>query len=77
MLTEVFNRNPDVVAEVLRRANGICENCNKLAPFNRKKDGTPFLEVHHKVRLADGGEDTVENAIGTCPNCHREFHFGI
>ena len=22
------------------------------------------------------GEDTVENAIATCPNCHREAHYG-
>ncbi|MGH8437576.1 MAG: HNH endonuclease [Pseudomonas sp.] len=33
-------------------------------------------EVHHKVRLADGGLDTVENAIAVCPNCHRQAHFG-
>jgi 5-methylcytosine-specific restriction protein A len=32
-----FKRNPDVVAEVLLRANGVCEKCNKNAPFIRKK----------------------------------------
>ena len=26
--------------------------------------------------LADGGADTVENAIAVCPNCHRELHYG-
>jgi predicted HNH restriction endonuclease len=74
--TKVFQRNPDVIAEVLIRANGICEKCGKDAPFKRKSDGTPYLEVHHINRLADGGEDTVENAIAVCPNCHRELHFG-
>ena len=73
----VFNRNPDVVAEVLFRANGVCEICKNKAPFIRKSDNTPYLEVHHKIRLADGGEDTVKNAIAVCPNCHREKHFGI
>jgi 5-methylcytosine-specific restriction protein A len=34
------------------------------------------LEVHHKIRLADGGFDTVENAIAVCPNCHRQCHHG-
>ncbi len=71
-----FKRNPDVVAEVLERADGICEECKKPAPFNRKKDNTPYLEVHHIIRLADDGDDSVENAIALCPNCHREAHFG-
>lgn len=74
--TEIFVRNPDVVVEVLIRANGKCETCGGKAPFNRKKDGTPYLEVHHKVKLADGGDDCVHNAIALCPNCHREQHFG-
>lgn len=73
--TQVFLRNADVVAEVLRRANGVCEICRKDAPFMRR-DGTPYLEVHHRVQLALGGEDTVENAVAVCPNCHRRSHFG-
>ena len=72
-----YVRNPDVVAEVLYRANGYCEQCKSAAPFLRGKDGSPYLEVHHIVKLADGGEDTVENAIATCPNCHRKLHYGI
>jgi 5-methylcytosine-specific restriction endonuclease McrA len=71
-----FLRNSDVIAEVLTRAKGRCELCMEAAPFPRKSDGTPYLEVHHKVRLADGGEDTVENAHALCPNCHRREHFG-
>lgn len=73
----VFKRNPDVIAEVSLMANGICEKCNKNAPFIRKKDNTPYLEVHHKNMLSDGGEDTIENAIALCPNCHRKLHFGV
>jgi len=65
-----------VIVEVLKRANGICERCKSKAPFIRKKDHTPYLEVHHKVFLANGGEDSIENAIAVCPNCHRELHFG-
>lgn len=72
----IYRRNPDVVAEVLSRAAGVCERCEKPAPFLRAKDSTPYLEVHHKIRLSNGGEDTIENAIALCPNCHRELHFG-
>ena len=76
--TFAFERNPDVVAEVLARANGFCEapNCKMRAPFMRKSNGSPYLEVHHRKPLAEEGEDTVENAIALCPNCHRESHFG-
>jgi 5-methylcytosine-specific restriction endonuclease McrA len=74
--TMVFDRNPDVVAEVLSRADGICEFCEQPAPFIGRSKGTPYLEVHHKHCLADGGEDTVDNAVALCPNCHRESHFG-
>lgn len=73
--TTVFRRNPDVIAEVLLRAAGHCEVCRKPAPFVRGKDGTPFLEVHHKLPLSEGGEDTVANAVGLCPNCHRSAHY--
>ncbi len=76
VLSTVFDRNPDVIAEVLCRADGICGGCGSPAPFIRARDGTPYLEVHHRVPLAQGGEDTVENAIALCPNCHRQRHHG-
>ena len=72
----VYRRNPDVIAEVLDRANGNCEECDSAAPFLRARNGLPYLEVHHRRPLSQGGEDTVENAIALCPNCHRRFHYG-
>ena len=72
----VYERNPDVVAEVLARAKGVCQACKKPAPFLKKSNGKPYLEVHHINQLAEGGEDTVENAIAVCPNCHRKAHYG-
>jgi len=74
--TTVFVRNSDVVAEVLSLANGICQGCNSPAPFKRRKDNKPYLEVHHVKRLSSGGSDTVENSVALCPNCHRQAHFG-
>lgn len=74
-----FVRNPDVVAHVLHRANGVCEICGSKAPFIRQSgdlEGMPYLEVHHKQFLSEGGEDSVENAIAICPNCHRNEHYG-
>lgn len=71
-----YLRNPLVVAEVLHRAEGVCERCRNPAPFRRKTDGTPYLEVHHCLPLAKGGLDTVSNAKALCPNCHRHAHYG-
>lgn len=73
---EQYDRNQFVAAEVLTRANGICKECERPAPFLKSKDGMPYLEVHHREFLAKGGEDTVENAVALCPNCHRKAHFG-
>lgn len=75
VVVKAFRRNPDVVQEVLERAKGFCEDCRSPAPFARASDGTPYLEVHHKVMLFLGGLDNVENAIALCPNCHRKRHF--
>ena len=73
---DTFNRNQYVKEKVHERANGKCEFCNQVAPFNKVSDGTPFLEVHHILSLSDGGKDTIENAIALCPNCHRGAHYG-
>ncbi|EPY5199263.1 HNH endonuclease [Klebsiella quasipneumoniae] len=73
--TRVYKRSPCVVAEVLLKAEGKCQSCKRDAPF-LKEDGTPFLEVHHIEWLSKGGEDSVENAIALCPNCHRQAHYG-
>jgi 5-methylcytosine-specific restriction enzyme A len=76
VISHAFLRNPDVIADVLWRAKGVCERCHRKAPFIRQSNNSPYLEVHHRIQLSDGGEDTVVNAIALCPNCHREVHFG-
>ena len=70
----LYERSRAVHDYVLRRANGFCELTGEPAPF-RTKSGEPYLEVHHIIRLADGGDDTVENALALCPNCHRYEHY--
>jgi 5-methylcytosine-specific restriction protein A len=72
-----FLRNPDVIVAVLRRAKGRCERCAASAPFLRRSDGSPYLEVHHWRPLSQEGEDTIENAAALCPNCHRDVHHGV
>ncbi|WP_088011243.1 HNH endonuclease [Gottfriedia acidiceleris] len=58
----------------LVRAKGKCEACEQIAPFNNA-EGQPFLEVHHLLRLSDGGADHPDNVAAICPNCHRRAHY--
>ena len=68
-----YERNPYVAEYAKRRAKGICELCEQKAPFSNK-NGELYLETHHIVWLANGGEDTIENTVALCPNCHRKMH---
>ena len=62
------------VAEYSKRlAGGVCDLCEDPAPF-RDKRNEAYLECHHVVWLAQGGEDTIANTVALCPNCHRKMH---
>lgn len=71
--SSVYERDPVVAEYAKRRAKGKCQLCGKDAPF-KDKNGEPYLESHHIIWLSDGGEDTVENTVALCPNCHRRMH---
>lgn len=68
-----YLRSPEVRAWVRRQARGMCEGCDQKAPFD--VEGQPFLEIHHVKHLAEGGSDTISNAVALCPNCHRRAHY--
>ena len=72
-LTHIYTRNKYVSEYAKRRAGGKCQLCGRLAPFY-DNEGRPYLEAHHIIRLADGGEDSENNVVALCPNCHRTMH---
>ncbi|WLA81958.1 HNH endonuclease [Bradyrhizobium elkanii] len=57
------------------RSNGTCEGCLKPAPFIRR-NGQPYLEIHHLVALAADGNDHPANVVAICPNCHARITHG-
>ncbi|APC78881.1 TPA: HNH endonuclease [Clostridium botulinum] len=71
--TQTYERNAFVTEFAKRRAKGICQLCNKSAPFNNK-GGEPYLETHHIEWLSRGGSDTIDNTAALCPNCHKKMH---
>ncbi|MDA9558323.1 HNH endonuclease [Vibrio sp.] len=72
--SNLIDRDPLVKAWILQEAKGVCELCESNSPFI-KDNGKPYLEVHHVLPLANGGSDTISNAVGICPNCHRALHY--
>jgi 5-methylcytosine-specific restriction protein A len=75
IIQNVIFRSEAVRLYALKRSEGKCEGCQKPSPFVGK-DG-PFLEVHHVLRLGDGGPDHPAFVIALCPNCHRKVHYGL
>ncbi|MBD7970410.1 HNH endonuclease [Paenibacillus sp. Sa2BVA9] len=71
--TITYDRDPYVSEYAKRRAKGKCQLCECPAPFQNRQ-GDPYLETHHIVWLARGGEDTIYNTVALCPNCHKKMH---
>ncbi|WP_241794286.1 HNH endonuclease [Vibrio breoganii] len=71
--TTQYERNIWVAELAKRLANGVCQLCSQPAPFKNRK-GQPYLETHHIIWLANGGDDSPENTVALCPNCHRKMH---
>ncbi len=71
--SQQYERDQAVAEHAKRRAAGQCQLCLEPAPF-RRTDGEPYLETHHIVWLAHGGDDSIQNTVALCPNCHRKMH---
>ena len=71
--TTAYVRSHYVAEYAKQRANGYCQLCGKQAPF-KDKSGKPYLESHHVVWLSRGGDDSIDNTVGLCPNCHKKMH---
>jgi len=75
-LTSNIKRSDLIKTYALSRARGKCEGCESEAPF-LKRNGQPYLEVHHIIELKNGGSDSPLNVIATCPNCHARVTHGL
>ena len=71
--TITYLRNSYVAAYVKKLAYGICDLCQKPAPF-LSANAEPYLESHHVTWLSHGGDDLPNNVVALCPNCHRKMH---
>ena len=74
--TFVFQRSALVRAIARVRAEFRCEVPDCESPQFPTISDEPYSEVHHLLRLADGGNDTIDNVVCVCANHHRELHVG-
>ena len=73
IVTPQYIRSAELAEFIKRKAKGKCDLCDNPAPF-LTKDNIPYLECHHIIWLSEGGEDSIENTVALCPNCHRKMH---
>ena len=73
VLSTTYVRDQNIAEYAKEWAEGICQLCGETAPF-KDRNGSPYLESHHIIWLADGGSDSIDNTIALCPNCHRKMH---
>lgn len=69
------DRNAIIAQYALARSVGQCEGCQKPAPFLRR-NGHPYLEIHHLLALGANGSDDPRNVAAVCPNCHTRISHG-
>lgn len=74
IVTPQYIRSTELAEFIKRKAEGKCDLCENPAPFFTREN-IPYLECHHILWLSEGGEDSIENTVALCPNCHRKMHF--
>ena len=72
-----YDRNPLVITIARKRAGHSCEVHACSHPTFETSEGVRYIEVHHIVPLAEGGQDTIANVACLCPTHHREVHLGV
>ena len=59
---------PDNIKSELNKRKS-CEECNR-----RLKLTSPERMIHHKIKVIDGGTDTLDNLQILCIECHYNKH---
>ena len=62
--------NPFTRGQAIANAGSKCQLC-KIDGSTDGNKGMSFLEIHHLKRLSEGGEDSLQNIVVLCPNCHK------
>lgn len=79
----VWNRGRGAYStRILYRDNFTCQVCGEFHAYKVKETGVfvpvsdGHLDVHHKIFVSDGGDDSPDNLITLCDTCHKLIHAG-
>lgn len=61
--------DPAIRKAVMARDNNTCQCCKRGGP-----DYVDILDLHHIIEVHYGGNDSVENGLSICLNCHKQVH---
>lgn len=61
--------DPAVRKAVMARDKNTCQCCKEGG-----EDMVDVLDLHHIVEVFLGGEDSVDNGLAICLNCHKQIH---
>ena len=67
-IDSILSLSKRTVSKILKRAGICCVMCGW--------DKTS-LDIHHIIPKKDKGNDSHDNLIAVCPNCHRMAHEGL
>ncbi len=67
-----YKRNNYLMALIKEYRGYSCQFCQTKIP---KSDGSYYIEACHIKAKADGGNDTLENILILCPNCHKLYDY--
>jgi hypothetical protein len=75
VLLQQMQRDRAVVWKLKELYDNVCMMCGKIIVL---PDGRRFSEAHHIRPLGhfDDVDDTMENLLCVCPNCHAELDYG-
>jgi hypothetical protein len=78
VLVNRYERNPEARQECLSHHGYVCQCCLVDMESVYGELGCHYIHVHHKVPLADIGEDyqvdPINDLVPVCPNCHAMLH---
>lgn len=72
---KTYPRNNILRTYVKERSGYSCEMPDCTYVGFDKNDGKKYVEIHHINPLSQGGEDSINNTVALCPNCHRKIHY--
>ena len=72
-LEDYFAKVWKIIENDTPKLKDVCQLCRQKAPFS-DNSGEPYLETHHIIWLSQGGDDSIDNTVALCPNCHRKMH---